>query len=97
MNNLFLPPDEAALRILESLPEIVEKTFPVPLRFRAALPRDVSELSGLLTSQRELRGSSYLGKPSLLSAYLRYFMPWNIYRLCRLLSGLPIALKANDT
>jgi hypothetical protein len=37
-----------------------------------------------------------LGRPALLSAYLRYYLPWNIYRLCRLFAALPIELKSND-
>jgi hypothetical protein len=32
----------------------------------------------------------------LLSAYLRYFLPWNLYRLCRLLPAAPLALKSGD-
>jgi hypothetical protein len=39
---------------------------------------------------------SYLGEPPLLSAYLRYFLPWNLYRLCRLLPALPLSLEKGD-
>jgi len=66
------------------------------VHFRSALPSDVAELFSLLTYQRTERGASYLGKPALISAYLRYYMPWNIYRLCRLLAALPIELKSGD-
>jgi hypothetical protein len=82
--------------ILDRLPGLIDKVFPLPERFRVGLPRDVAELSRLLTSGRPERGASYLGKPALLSAYLRYFLPWNIYRLSRLLSSLPLELKPND-
>jgi hypothetical protein len=82
--------------VLEGIPALIDKTFPMPGRFRAALPADVAELSRLLTSGRGERGLSYLGHPSLLSAYLRYFLPWNLYRLCRLLPGLDISFAAND-
>jgi hypothetical protein len=37
-----------------------------------------------------------MGKPNLLSAYLRYFLPWNVYRLCRLLPSLPLDIKDGD-
>jgi hypothetical protein len=83
-------------KLLDCLPGIIDKAFPLPARFRAALPRDISELFRLLTSERKERGSSYLGKPGLLSAYLRYYLPWNIYRLCRLFSSLPLELKPTD-
>ena len=82
--------------ILDRLPGLIDKVFPLPERFRVGLPRDVAELSRLLTSARPERGASYLGKPALLSAYLRYFLPWNIYRLSRLFTTLPLELKPND-
>ena len=104
-NNPFLIPNSSFLlapllpetrRLLDGIPALVSKTFPLPGRFRSALPTDVAELSRLLTSDRGERGLSYLGRPGPLSAYLRYFLPWNLYRLCRLLPGLDIALTAND-
>ena len=81
---------------MTELPGLIDKVFPLPARFRQTLPRDISELSRLLTSGRTDRSGSYLGKPALLSAYLRYFLPWNIYRLCRLFSFLPLDLKPHD-
>jgi len=96
MRSLFHPLSEETRKALATIPALVEKTFPIPARFRATLPSDVAELFSLLTSRRTERGASYLGKPTLLSAYLRYYMPWNIYRLCRLLSALPIELKSGD-
>ncbi|MDR0316435.1 MAG: rRNA methyltransferase [Treponema sp.] len=81
---------------LDSIPALIDKTFPLPGRFRSALPANVAELSRLLTSGRGERSLSYMGRPPLLSAYLRYFLPWNLYRLCRLLPSLDIPLAAND-
>jgi hypothetical protein len=57
----------------------------------------VAELSRLLTSGRAERREGYLGTPALLSAYLRYFLPWNVYRLCRLLPALSLSLEPGDT
>ena len=93
---MFDPLPPQARRLLDGIPTLIDKTFPLPGRFRSALPSDVAELSRLLTSGRGERGLSYLGRPNLLSAYLRYFLPWNLYRLCRLLPGLGITLAAND-
>ena len=81
---------------LDDIPALIDKTFPLPGRFRSALPRDVAELSRLLTSGRGERALSYLGRPNVLSAYLRYFLPWNLYRLCRLLPSLEIPLAPHD-
>ena len=76
---------------------LVDEVFPLPRRFRSDLPWDVAELSRLFTSGRGERSLTYLGRPNLLSAYLRYFLPWNVYRLCRLLPSLPLDLKDKDT
>jgi hypothetical protein len=89
-----LPPETR--RLLDGIPALIDKTFPLPGRFRSGLPADVAELSRLLTSGRGERGLSYLGRPALLSAYLRFFLPWNLYRLCRLLPGLNLSLAAHD-
>jgi hypothetical protein len=94
---LFAALTPGVRRILDGVPDLVDRVFPLPGRFRAGLPRDVAELSGAFTGSRGSRGMSYLGRPSFLSAYLRYFLPWNLYRLCRLLPGLPLSLKAGDT
>ena len=94
--NLFSFPDPKIRLQLEDLITLIEKTFPVPRRFANALPQDIGELSGLFTSRRNERSHSYLGRPNLLSAYLRYFLPWNIFRLCRLLPSLPLDFKDGD-
>ena len=94
--NLFAPLQAETRRTLDGIPALIDKTFPLPGRFRSALPAGVAELSRLLTSGRGERSLSYLGRPNLLSAYLRYFLPWNLYRLCRLLPGLDIPLAAGD-
>jgi ribosomal protein RSM22 (predicted rRNA methylase) len=90
-----LPPE--VRRILDSVPSLIEKTFPMPGRFRSGLPSQIAELSGLLTGARGDRSLSYLSRPNFLSAYLRYFLPWNLYRLCRLLANIDIPLCAEDT
>jgi ribosomal protein RSM22 (predicted rRNA methylase) len=81
---------------MDELLKTIDKTFPLPRRFRPGLPKDVAELSALFTSHRYERNLSYLGKPNLLSAYLRYFLPWNVYRLCRLLPSLNLELITGD-
>jgi hypothetical protein len=81
---------------MEALLPLIEKTFPIPARFRRTVPRDVAELSRLLTSGRGGRPLAYLNHPPALSAYLRYFLLWNVYRLCRLLPALEIPLAPGD-
>jgi hypothetical protein len=93
---LFPPLAPETRQTLDSLPGLIDRVFPIPGRFRPALPRDVAELSRLLTNSRGDRGASYLGKANLLSAYLRYFLPWNLYRLCRLLPALSLSFDGGD-
>lgn len=81
---------------VDKLLSLIDRAFPLPQRFRKGLPRDVAELSRLLTSERGSRSLSYLGKAPLLSAYLRYYLPWNVFRLCRLLPSLPLTLNSGD-
>jgi hypothetical protein len=97
MNDLFGPLSRDALRLIHAVPALIDKTFPLPGRFRAGLPADVADLSRLLTADRGERELSYLSRPGRLSAYLRYFLPWNIFRLCRLLPNLEIDLSPGDS
>ena len=65
-------------------------------RFYRTLPSQTAELSRLLTGARGERSLSYLSRPNFLSAYLHYFLPWNLCRLCRLLANIEVSLKAGD-
>ena len=94
--DIFPPLNKDCTLLLDKMIETVDKVFPLPGRFAGRLKDDVRELSGLLTSQRSERSLSYLGKPNLLSAYLRYFLPWNVFRLCRLVPSLPLNLINGD-
>jgi hypothetical protein len=78
---------------LEGFLHLIDRTFPLPRRYAGRTPRDIAELSRLFTSAQGERTETYLGKPGILSAYLRYFLPWNLYRLCRLLPGLSLPFE----
>jgi ribosomal protein RSM22 (predicted rRNA methylase) len=93
--NNTLPPETR--KILKDIPSLIDKTFPMPGRFRGVLPSQIAELSRLLTNKRGDRRLSYLGQPNYLSAYLRYFLPWNLYRLCIILHSMDITLSPGDT
>jgi len=76
---------------------LIKENFRIPGRFRSALPSQIAELSRLLTNNRGERPLSYLTRPNFLSAYMHYFLPWNIYRLCILLQGIDLNLSAGDS
>jgi len=76
---------------------LIKEIFPIPGRFRGALPSQIAELSRLLTNNMGERPLSYLGRPNFLSAYIHYFLPWNIYRLCLLLHSIDLNLSSGDS
>ena len=84
-----------SLAVLESLQSVIEECFPLSARHRAGLRGDIRELWEDLTSDRESRAADYLGQPAALSAYLRYFLPWNLYRLSSVLSNADFCLADN--
>lgn len=93
---LFPELDDSTPLILDRLLLAIDDVFPLPGRFRATLARDVADLSRLLTSERSQRNDGYLGQAAHLSAYVRYFLPWNVYRLVRLLGSLPLQFQDQD-
>lgn len=87
----LLPPLSAdARKLLETLSRALATVRPLRTAHRKALPRDIADLSRLLTVDRAELHHPYWGSPGLASAYLHYFLPWNIVRLARLLAALPL-------
>lgn len=87
---LFGAPDAFCRAGLQALPEALDRIFPLNRAHRADLPSAVRDLSALLTTERGSLGRSYWSAPRFVSAYLRYFLPWNLVRLTRLLPGLEL-------
>ncbi len=80
---------------LSLLMKAIDLSFPLQQRHRAELPKNVYALSRSLTAEKERRDEGYLGRPEVLSAYVHYFLPWNVYRLSRLLPALRINPKTD--
>lgn len=87
---LFPPLDADARQALECLPEALHKIWPLNAAHRRSLPEDVAALSRLLTTERRDLRRPYWSSPAFVSAYLYYFLPWNLLRLTRLLAALPL-------
>ena len=76
---------------LEAYPELLRKVLPLRPGLVRELPKVVRELSLSLTAEREGGPRpGYLSDPKVLSAYLWYYLPWNLVRLSRLLPGLDL-------
>ena len=85
--NVFAPLPQDARRILEEFGSIVQTVQPLSAKQLELLPRSIRELSHLLTDERSRRKGSYMNSAPLLSAYIRYFMWWNLYRLVSLFTA----------
>lgn len=83
------------LKILEIFPEILKEAWPLNSSHRRSLPRDIRELSQALTSHRFELKYHYWSKPGWISAYLYYFLPWNLVRLCSLFVNFPFPDPVN--
>lgn len=97
MARRLLPPAPASLvRGLADLPAALEQAQPMRPRHRAQLPGQVAQLSEWLTTDRDDLPRDYLSRPALLSAYLNYFLPWNLLRQGRLAAGLDLQFAAGQ-
>jgi len=87
---LFRRPDSFTRKGLDILSRLVEDIMPLRASHRRDLPLACRDLSSLLTTERPDLERSYWVSPRLTSAYLRYFLPWNLVRLSGLLPGLDL-------
>lgn len=91
-SSLFPPLDAAAQAALARLPQALEHVRPLSGAHRRSLPEDIAALSHALTAARAELRRPYWSRPAFVSAYLQYFLPWNLVRLARLFQGLPLPL-----
>lgn len=90
MQELFPPLTPEARRLLSLFPEALQAVLPLTASHRRQLPLAIEELSTKLTSERGVAALPYWTAPRFTSAYLWYFLPWNILRMTRLLATLDI-------
>ncbi|WP_319764921.1 small ribosomal subunit Rsm22 family protein [Maridesulfovibrio sp.] len=95
VSSLFPLPTTEATKKLDSYIKILQKTAPLKSKHSDELPYAIRDLSRDLTGERSGLSNDYMGDPRSLNAYLRYFLPWNLYRLSRLFQGLDINLPDN--
>jgi ribosomal protein RSM22 (predicted rRNA methylase) len=93
---LFPPPEAGVRNGIENLLGVIDKTFPLKQRFYAETPKNIARLSALLTKERSELKSGYMSSPALLNAYLRFFLPWNVYRLSMLLPSLSLEVALEE-
>lgn len=85
---VFSPLDKTAFSLIIRFGDIAKDVFPLDQRRRRALPERINVLSHLLTDNRSDRRVGYMNDPSNVSAYVHYFMWWNLLRFAKLFAGL---------
>ncbi|CCH50483.1 small ribosomal subunit Rsm22 family protein [Pseudodesulfovibrio piezophilus] len=81
------PENEAEL---DRFGDILKQVWPLKAKHREQLKYDIRDMSRGLTSERSERKIDYMSEAKFLSPYLTYFLPWNLYRMSRLFSGLEL-------
>ena len=94
IRDLFPPLSAEARRVPAELPAALDAVLPLKAAHRRDLPLAVRELSARLTCERGGHERPYWSSPRSASAYLRYFLPWNLLRLIRLLSALDLPVPS---
>ncbi len=95
VTSLFPLPTPEISKQLADYANILNKIVPLKAKHMKELHYAVRDLSRALTGERSSLSNDYMGDPRSLNAYLRYFLPWNLYRLSRLFQGLDIKLPDN--
>ncbi len=90
---LFSPPPSSLVEGLDGFRALLKKVMPLRAKHRMALSGQIRALSGYLTVDRDELPRDYMNQPPLLSAYMHYFLPWNLYRQGRLLAGLNLRIR----
>lgn len=81
---LFCEFDDFARKGFALLYPTLSELLPMKPSQKKELPYACRELSEYLTTEREMLSRPYWTSPRLVSAYVHYFMVWNLIRLCKL-------------
>ena len=79
--------------LLDSFLKIVDDVLKLNAKQKLNTLKTIRKLFYSLTSERSEKRTDYLNDPSCISAYIYYYLIWNLYRLISLLNALPVDLK----
>ncbi len=82
-----VPPESK--KIIEHFDEIIADTRGLSGKQKVSLYGAIKNLSHQLTDDRNSRRVGYMNDASSISAYISYFMWWNLVRMTRLFANLP--------
>lgn len=95
VSSLFPLPTAEISKKLDHYLNVLNKAMPLRAKHKEELPYAIRDLSRALTGERASLPKDYMAEPRSLNAYLRYFLPWNLYRMARLFQSLEINLPDN--
>lgn len=96
---LFAALDRQSAAIIERFDNIIQGVLPLNSRQQALLPKEIAAMSRQLTSERGTRRLGYMNERAKNTAYVHYFMWWNLVRMTRLFAAMPenaFALQDGD-
>lgn len=86
--SLFASINPIGQNILENFDFILQDIQNLNTKQLNLLSQDIRQLSHQLTDERSSRRLSYMNDKRFLTAYSRYFMWWNLVRLCSIFAAL---------
>lgn len=92
---IFTPLSPQSKKILDSFPAILQRILPLSTQQMKKLPFHIHELFHELTDTRSRRKMHYMNDPLKLSAYMHYYLWWNLMRMVKLLQNSVIDIPDN--
>ncbi len=89
--DLFIRPNLFVQSALNAIGLAIKDALEMKNIQKKSIRKDICDLSALLTSERTELTTPYWTLPALTNAYIHYFMPWNLVRLCQLFPSLDLA------
>ena len=89
---VFSPLSVQSRQILDAFPDILQRVLPLSDKQMQKLPLYIHALFHELTDDRSRRKIHYMNDPVKLSAYMHYYLWWNLVRMVKLLQNIPIDL-----
>ncbi|WP_245628683.1 ASKHA domain-containing protein [Salidesulfovibrio brasiliensis] len=96
-DTLFPPLEPEIAETLEAVGPALREAYPLKGKHFRFLPGNIKDMSRSLTTDRSEARKIYMSEGKFLSAYLYYFLPWNLYRFTRLFGGLAPDLQDGAT
>lgn len=94
--SIFAPLTNEEYELINSFQDRVDEALRLGAKQKKETFKAIRELFEELTSERESKHTDYLSNPSKLSAYIYYYLWWNLLRFVRLFNGLSLNIREGD-